>query len=430
MRSTTRPTFYDYFAGRDECFAAALADVQERLAGEIREAIRTHEPQRALEATVGALVGFASAEPAMARFLMSESTASGSRALDARDQGIGEIEQMIEQAHGQVHPNMAIPDVSPRVVIGGTYRLLAARLRRGEPALSALREDLLSWIRSYETAAGEGRWRGLEPGPAPAPSSFLPETVRSPPAALGPGRPRLSPEEVAGNHRQRILFAAADLAEQKGSTATTIADITKLAGIDGRAFYSAFDTKQDTFMAVHELGFQEVMAVTAGAFFAGTSWPERSWEAGRAFTQFLEQNPTIAHVGFVEAYAVGPGAVQRVEDSHTAFTMFLQEGYQYAPDPDPPAVSCSRRSSRRSLRSCTGRRGPAARWNSRGCWGTLRFCGSRRLSGWRRRTRSLMGRWRRRRSVSVVRRGRGPSQAPGGRMGCMRPQGACGGALG
>src|SRR5450759_2352765 len=90
-------------------------------------------------------------------------------------------------------------------------------------------------------------------------------------------------------------------------------------------------------MAVHELGYREVMAVTAGAFFAGTSWPERSWEAGRAFTQFLERHPTIAHVGFVEAYAVGPGAVQRVEDSHTAFTMFLQEGYQYAPSPRPPS---------------------------------------------------------------------------------------------
>jgi len=163
------------------------------------------------------------------------------------------------------------------------------------------------------------------------------DTVRSAPPQLGPGRPRLSPEEIASNHRQRILFAAADFAKSKGYTATTIADITKAAGIDGRAFYAAFTDKQDAFMAVHELGYQEVMAVTAGAFFAGTTWPQRSWEAGRAFTQFLERNPTIAHVGFVEAYAVGPRAVQRVEDSHTAFTMFLQEGYGYAPSPQPPS---------------------------------------------------------------------------------------------
>ena len=45
----------------------------------------------------------------------------------------------------------------------------------------------------------------------------------------------------------------------------------------------------------------------------------------------------IAHVGFVEAYAVGPAAVQRVEDSHTTFTIFLQEGYQQKPRRPPPS---------------------------------------------------------------------------------------------
>jgi hypothetical protein len=79
------------------------------------------------------------------------------------------------------------------------------------------------------------------------------------------------------------------------------------------------------------------MAVIAGAFFAGASWPKRIWEAARALTQFLESNPTIAHVGFVEAHAVGPGAVQRVEDSHVAFTIFLQEGFQYAKPSTPPS---------------------------------------------------------------------------------------------
>ncbi len=79
------------------------------------------------------------------------------------------------------------------------------------------------------------------------------------------------------------------------------------------------------------------MAETAAAFFAGESWPERVWEAGRAFTGFLEANPLIAHIGFVEAYAVGGEAVKRVEDSHVGFTIFLQEGYQAYPQPTPPS---------------------------------------------------------------------------------------------
>jgi hypothetical protein len=45
----------------------------------------------------------------------------------------------------------------------------------------------------------------------------------------------------------------------------------------------------------------------------------------------------IARVGFVEANAVGPGAVQRVEDSHVTFTIFLQEGYQHRAGRTPPS---------------------------------------------------------------------------------------------
>jgi hypothetical protein len=89
-------------------------------------------------------------------------------------------------------------------------------------------------------------------------------------------------------------------------------------------------------MTLHEIGLQQVLNVTAGAFFSGASWPERIWEAAAALTQFLESNPLIAHVGFVEAHAVGPGASQRINDSHVAFAIFLQEGYLNVTDGPPP----------------------------------------------------------------------------------------------
>jgi AcrR family transcriptional regulator len=262
---------------------------------------------------------------------------AGRMALDARDDGIRQIERIIDEAHALVSPTTPIPDVSPRIPIGGVYRLLASRLRRGEPSLMRAIDDLSSWVASYARPAGRQRWqslesppagsppRGLGPGPLPAPSS-LPARARG-----------SSAEQVAANHRQRILYAAAQLAETKGYNATTIADVTRLAAVDGRAFYAAFSDKQDAFMAVHELGVQQVMSATAAAFFTGASWPERMWAAGQALAGFLDDNPMIAHVGFVEAYAVGPGAVQRVEDSHVTFTIFLQEGYHHQPTRTPPS---------------------------------------------------------------------------------------------
>jgi len=334
----SRPTFYDYFADRDDCFLASIADVQEQLLAAVREAVESRPAEEATAAAVEALVSFASAEPARARFLMSESMAGGPVALDARDQGIAEIAQVIEQAHGRVGAQAATPDVDHRVLIGGIYRVLSTRLRRGEPAISKVIDELLPWVKSYEQPTGAHRWRTLSPSKRAPPSPHVPDVpIQQMPSVLPPGRPRISEEEVAENHRLRILFATARMAESKGYTATTVADITGFARVDGHAFYRLFADKQDAFTSVHELGFQQVMEVTSRAFFAGKDWPERSWEAGRALTQLLEDNPLVAHVGFVEAYAVGPGAVQRIEDSHTAFMFFLQEGLVYRQQAHPPS---------------------------------------------------------------------------------------------
>jgi AcrR family transcriptional regulator len=334
----SRPTFYDYFADRDGCFLAAITDTNERLAGEVRAAVAQRRPNEAIPAAITAVVAFASEQPARAHFLMSESLAGGPRALDTRDEGLAELDRILEEARRKSDPGAAAPDLPTRILLGGIYRLLAPRLRRGEPNLTQLADDLAAWSETYTWPVDGSRWRRLKLSPAPAPSPFLP-APRPAPRQLGPGRPGISKEEVTANHRERILYAAAQLAEAKGYTATTVADITGRAGIDGRAFYALFVDKQDAFMTVHELGLQQVLNVTASAFFSGASWQERIWEAARALTQFLESEPLITHVGFVEAHAVGPAAVQRVQDSHSAFSIFLWEGYLHVADAAPPAAA-------------------------------------------------------------------------------------------
>jgi AcrR family transcriptional regulator len=316
----SRPTFYSHFIDTERCLLAALGEIQARLLAEIRRAVDERPPQQALPASLGALVELAGADPAAGLYLTSQAMAGGPAALDARDRGIAEIEQLIEEAHRQVPAAVGIPDISPRIAIGGVQRLLAARLRRGQPLGGRVSEELAAWAQSYMLADG-GRTRPR--GGAPAP-----------PAAGGATLPRA---EALASHRERILHAAAQLAASKGYAATTIADILELAGVGGRTFYATFADKQDAFMALHEIGVRQVMSAAASAFFTGAGWPERIWQAGQAFTRFLESNPTVAHVGFVEAYAVGPGAVQRIEDSHVTFTIFLQEGYQSQTHGTPPS---------------------------------------------------------------------------------------------
>jgi AcrR family transcriptional regulator len=339
--AVSRPTFYESFSDRDACFIAAIETAHQELLDRVREAINARAAEEATTGLIEAVVTFASEEPALARFLMSESMGGGPAALDARDQGITRIAALIEEAHQNASKASSSPDLEHEVLIGGLYRVLARRLRRGEPALLRVLDDLLAWVATYQKPTVQHRWRHLSPA-APAPRSPhvpdvpIQETIENM-QRLPQGRPRLSEEQIAENHRLRILYAAARMAERKGYTATTVGDIAELAKLDKHVFYRHFSDKQDAFMSVHELGFQQVMDVTSAAFFAGKGWPERSWEAGRALTQLLEDNPLVAHVGFVEAHAVGPGAVQRIEDSHIAFMFFLQEGLVYKRQPVPPS---------------------------------------------------------------------------------------------
>jgi AcrR family transcriptional regulator len=333
----SRPTFYEYFADRGDCFRQVIEDVQDELLAEVSVALQGRAADEAAAGAVDTLISYAAAKPARARFLMAESMAGGAAALDVRDHGIARIADAIETVQAAAPAGAAVVDLEPRVVVGSVYRMIATRLRRGEAAIPKLTGDLLGWLSSYRRPADQRRWQALSLTPLRGRSPHVPEApLQRTPRVLPPGRPRLSEDEIAENHRLRILNAAARLAESKGYTATTVAEITKLASVDGSVFYRHFSDKQEAFTALHELGFQQVMDVTAKAFFAAEGWPQRSWDAGHALTQLLQANPLVAHIGFVEAYAVGSGAVQRIEDSHTAFMFFLQEGLVYTSEEDAP----------------------------------------------------------------------------------------------
>ncbi len=325
----SRPTFYDYFADKDDCFLAVHRDISGRLLEQIRDAVAQAPPEQATQAAIRRLIQRAEAEPAEAQFLANEAMAGGPRALDERDRTISEIERTIEQARAAIPPTAPAPDLPTRALIGGTHWLLSPRLRRGAHDYTAFADELIGWIESYNRPAGEHRWRTLQPGPAPQPSPHISELPMQAPPPLLARRSRLPAAEIARNQRERILYATAQVATQKGYTATTIVDIATVARVDKRAFYTHFRDKQQAFLAAHELGFQQTMAIAAGAFFSTDTWPERIWRGIDAANQLTATHPAIARIGYVESHAIGAPAIQRIEDTRQAFTIFLQEGNQH-----------------------------------------------------------------------------------------------------
>ncbi len=330
----SRPTFYDYFADKDDCLLAAVADIHRWLLAVTEQAMERGAPEHAMRSAIIALVEFARSEPQSARMLMNETMAGGPRALDARDEQIAELAELVVSVQQRASARRTTPDVAPHIMLGSIQRLLAARLRSEQQELASLAGELESWSESYELPRGQHRWSSLEPAPAAPPSPLVAHTPLRPPAPLRGGRH--SRQRIAENHRQRLMFAAAEAAREKGYPTMSIADIVRIAGLDHRAFASVFVDKQDAYMAMTELVFARAMAVTAGAFFSAGSWPERTWEAGRALTQFLQKNTKIIVV-FAESYAVGPDASRRFDELLNAFTLFLQLGYEEVRDDRQPS---------------------------------------------------------------------------------------------
>jgi AcrR family transcriptional regulator len=334
----SRPTFYEYFADRDDCFLAVHRDISEQLLAHVSEAVGSAPPERALQAGVRTLLVRAQAKPERARFLVNETLAGGHRALDQRDLLIDRIEQIVERSCARASPGTPTPDLPTQAVLGGVCGLLGPRLRRNEYDLSELTEEICAWIDGYNRPASEHRWRTLAPGPPMPAARHVSELALRPPQALPRGRPTLPPAEIAAHQRERIVYATGEAATEKGYADVTIADITAAAGVDRRVFYAHFRDKQEAFLATHELGFQQTMAVAAKAYFSCEDWPERIWEGLHAGSHFNAAHPVVAHIGYVEAHAVGSPAIQRVDDSRAAFNIFAQEGFSYASSPPPPAT--------------------------------------------------------------------------------------------
>lgn len=329
----SRPTFYEYFADRDDCFLTVQRALNEQLLAHVHRAVAAHAPEQAAQAAVTGLLEYARSQPASARFLTNETRAGGPQALSERDRAMTRLSGVVERARARTPSRTAAPDLPARVLLGSVLWLLAAPLRRGEDDLGGFSEDLSEWIERYNRPAGEHRWRTLEPGPTLPPSPYIDELAVDPPSPLPPGRTRFSPAEIARNHRERIIYATAEVAIRKGYNASTVADITKAAHLDRSAFYPHFRDKQEAFLALCELWVQQSLGVSARAFFSAGEWPERVWQAIVAGSHFQARHALLTRAVFVESYAVGVHAVQRIDDGRNAFTLFLQEGAQRAPVP-------------------------------------------------------------------------------------------------
>jgi AcrR family transcriptional regulator len=166
---------------------------------------------------------------------------------------------------------------------------------------------------------------------ASTPSNGRPTVVRTPwgdaktlrDRKLRPGQ-RLPPDEVARNQRERLFAALVAVVAEKGYEATRVADLLELSGVSRSAFYEHFGDKEDCLLAALDAFVGPTSrAIARVETDRGPLGEEQARVAFDAVVHLIVEQPATARMCFVEIYAAGPRAVERVDWTTDTFQDFV-----------------------------------------------------------------------------------------------------------
>ena len=145
------------------------------------------------------------------------------------------------------------------------------------------------------------------------------------------GRHRLPPEVIARSQRERLLEATVRVVAEKGYGATTVADLTREAGISRTTFYAMFEDKEACFLAAYDSVVDTLVRRVAKAYEAEERWPDRARAGLAALLEALAGEPQIARLALVDVGAAGPAAQRRYRAALQRLTPLFDEGRDFAP---------------------------------------------------------------------------------------------------
>ncbi len=145
------------------------------------------------------------------------------------------------------------------------------------------------------------------------------------------GRHRLPPEVIARSQRERLLEATIRVVAEKGYAATTVADLTREAGISRTTFYAMFDDKEGCFLAAYDGIVDALVRRVAAAYESEEEWPRRARAGLAALLEALAEEPDVARLALVDVGSAGPAAQRRLRAAMQRLTPFFDEGRDFAP---------------------------------------------------------------------------------------------------
>ena len=134
---------------------------------------------------------------------------------------------------------------------------------------------------------------------------------RARPDQIRGGRHGLTPEQVAGSQRERVLAAMREQVAEHGFKAVPVAAVIAQAGVSRKTFYDLYGSKEECFVAVYERELGRLLDSTLRAFEGDEPWADRLRTALGVLLGALADDPAAARICFVEVLSAGPRALAR-----------------------------------------------------------------------------------------------------------------------
>jgi AcrR family transcriptional regulator len=144
LAGISRPTFYEYFEGKEQCFAAAYNDGVERLAAAVEAAIEGESDWAArLSAGLRAGLDFLASSPPLAHLLLVESLAASRPARLEHERTLERLAAALRPPPSESVGGVALTEEVARLLAGGLASHLSGRMLAGEAERLPESHDLL-----------------------------------------------------------------------------------------------------------------------------------------------------------------------------------------------------------------------------------------------------------------------------------------------
>jgi AcrR family transcriptional regulator len=138
--------------------------------------------------------------------------------------------------------------------------------------------------------------------------------------------PRGGDVYVTELQRTRLLDATFAVVSEQGYKRMTVRRVSGRAGVSNKTFYDLFTDREDCFLAAFDHAVGELTAVVLPAYEGEGEWVARIRAGLGTLLGFLDHEPALPSLVFVEALGAGPRVLERRAQVLEVFRLAVDEG--------------------------------------------------------------------------------------------------------